>query len=64
METLVDGLSFPEAPRFRAGRLYYSDFYRHVVESVDASGRRQVEAEVAAQPSGLGWLPDGRLLIV
>lgn len=63
-QTLVEGLSFSEGPRWHAGRLYYSDFYRHVVEAVDLNGQVETIAEVATQPSGLGWLPDGRLLIV
>ncbi len=63
-KTLVDGMSFGEGPRWHDGRLYYSDFYRHVVEAVDLEGNVEVIAEVANQPSGLGWLPDGRMLIV
>ena len=63
-EVLVEGLSFGEGPRWRNGRLYYSDFFRHVVEAVDLSGKVETVAEVPNQPSGLGWLPDGRLLVV
>lgn len=63
-QTLVDGLSFSEGPRWRDGRLYFSDFYRHVVEAVDLDGNVEQIASVPTQPSGLGWLPDGRLLIV
>ncbi|HET6794810.1 MAG TPA: SMP-30/gluconolactonase/LRE family protein [Acidimicrobiales bacterium] len=62
--TLVDGLTFTECPRWRDGRLWLSDFYTHSVLAVDPSGGTERMAEVAAQPSGLGWLPDGRLLIV
>lgn len=64
LTTLVENLSFSEGPRWRNGRLYYSDFYRHVVEAVDLEGNVTTIAEVPNQPSGLGWLPDGRLLIV
>ncbi|MEM7015804.1 MAG: SMP-30/gluconolactonase/LRE family protein [Pseudomonadota bacterium] len=63
-KTLVTGLSFGEGPRWRDGHLYYSDFYRHVVERVDVEGNVEQVAHVPNQPSGLGWLPDGRLLIV
>lgn len=31
---------------------------------VDCEGRAHVVVEVAHQPSGLGWMPDGRLLVV
>ncbi|MFT4799950.1 MAG: sugar lactone lactonase YvrE, partial [Candidatus Azotimanducaceae bacterium] len=64
LTTLVAGLTFAEGPRWHDGRLYYSDFYRHVVEAVDLDGNVELIAEVPNQPSGLGWLPDGRLLIV
>ncbi len=63
--TLREGLVFGEGPRWHKGRLYYSDFYRHGVFSINADGSdERLEAEVPAQPSGLGWLPDGSLLVV
>lgn len=64
LETLVSGMSFGEGPRWHEGRLFYSDFYRHAVEAVDLVGNVETIAEVPTQPSGLGWLPDGRMLIV
>jgi len=64
MDIIADGLSFPEGPRWHDGRLYYSDFYRHVVTAVGEDGEMEIVAEVPNQPSGLGWLPDGRMLIV
>jgi len=62
--TLVDGLYFGEGPRWRDGRLWFSDFYAHAVKSIDESGQLRTELELDDQPSGLGWLPDGRLLVV
>lgn len=64
METVADGLAFAEGPRWHNGKLYFSDFYRHVVNAVGPGGELEVIAEVPQQSSGLGWLPDGRLLIV
>ncbi|MBT6272569.1 MAG: gluconolactonase, partial [Chromatiales bacterium] len=61
---LLGGLSFPEGPRWRDGRLWLSDFYQHQVMTVDMDGNSAVVASVPNQPSGLGWLPDGRLLVV
>ena len=61
---LLDGLLFPEGPRWREGRLWFSDQHGHEVAAVDLTGRRETMASVEAQPSGLGWLPDGRLLVV
>ena len=34
------------------------------VMAVDLDGRAETVAQVAGDPSGLGWLPDGRLLVV
>lgn len=61
---LVDGLYFGEGPRWHAGRLWFSDFYAHAVMSVSEAGDLRTEVELDDQPSGLGWLPDGRLLVV
>lgn len=57
------GLSFGEAPRWHGDRLWFSDFYRHGVFSLGDDGER-LELEVATQPSGLGWMADGTLLVV
>jgi sugar lactone lactonase YvrE len=66
MDTRVvrEGLYFGEGPRWHEGRLWYSDFYDHAVHALAPDGRDERVVEVAAQPSGLGWLPDGRMLIV
>lgn len=63
---LRDGLHFGEGPRSGPdGRLYYSDFYAGEVHALDlATGDDELLCAFDGQPSGLGWLPDGRLLIV
>src|SRR5262245_43304067 len=61
---LLDGLLFAEGPRWRAGKLWFSDMHAHCVMTVDLAGRAETVVEVPGQPSGLGWLPDGRLLVV
>jgi sugar lactone lactonase YvrE len=63
-KTLIAGLSFTECPRWHDGRLYFSDFYTRRVFAVALDGTKEVIAEVPGQPSGLGFLPDGRMLIV
>ena len=61
---LIDGLKFPEGPRWHDGKLWFSDMHDLRVFTVDLSGTVEVVAEVPAQPSGLGFTPDGELLIV
>ena len=64
-EILREGLAFGEGPRWHDGRLFYSDFYRHGVYSMAPDGSdEQLVVEVPGQPSGLGWMPDGSMLIV
>jgi len=63
-EILVDGLAFPEGPRWHEERLWFSDQHDGRVYATDAGGKNEMIVEVPQQPSGLGWLPDGRMLIV
>lgn len=60
----VEGLNFAEGPRWHEGRLWYSDFDAEAVFSVGVDGVPRREVDVPDSPSGLGWLPDGRLLVV
>ncbi len=62
--TLISGLSFTECPRWRNGRLYFCDFYTHRVLAVGMDGSAETLAHIPQQPSGLGLLSDGRILIV
>jgi sugar lactone lactonase YvrE len=64
METLLEGGSFFESPRWHDGRWWVSDFYRHLVLTVTTDGRAEEVMTVEGQPSGLGWMPDGSLLVV
>jgi sugar lactone lactonase YvrE len=63
-EILLDGLVFPEGPRWHDGKLWFSDMHAHWVMTVDLAGKAERVVEVPQRPSGLGWLPDGRLLVV
>jgi len=65
LNTIIAGLHYGECPRWHEGRLWLVDFYQYQVLSFAEDGSdRRVEAEVPGQPSGIGWLPDGRLLVV
>lgn len=64
-DLVVGGIDFGEGPRWHEDRLWYSDFYQHAVYAVDAGGARTtVHGGLPDRPSGLGWLPDGSLLVV
>ena len=63
-QVVLDGLYFPEGPRWHDGRLWFSDMHGHRVMTVGLDGVSRVVVDVPAAPSGLGWLPDGRLLVV
>ena len=64
-QPFVSKLAFPEAPRWQAGALWFSDFYDQRVVRASPDGSLETIVILADdQPSGLGWLPDGRLLVV
>jgi sugar lactone lactonase YvrE len=66
VRTVLDGMSYLECPRWHDGRLYVSDFYTQQVYRVDLDGGGAAEPVVSVpeQPSGIGWLPDGTMLVV
>lgn len=65
ISTIADGFAYLEGPRWHNGRIWFVDFYTYRVLSAAEDGSDlRVEAHVPTQPSGLGWLPDGRLLVV
>jgi sugar lactone lactonase YvrE len=62
--TVLEALAFPEGPRWHDGRLFFSDQHAHQVLALAPDGSVEQIVRVEQQPSGLGWTPDGRLLIV
>jgi sugar lactone lactonase YvrE len=63
MTVLCSGLAFAEGPRWRGGRLWFSDVHAGEVLAVDMDGHTERIAAIEGAPSGLGWLPDGTLLV-
>lgn len=61
---LLDGLVFPEGPRWHDGKLWFSDIHARRVMTADPEGRSEVVVSLPQSPSGLGFLRDGRLLVV
>ena len=64
LETILGGLAFPEGPRWRNGRLWFSDMHAHEVIAMTPEGKRETVFSHSGPVSGLGWLPDGRMLVV
>ena len=63
LATFLTGGSFFEGPRWHDGSWWVSDFYTHRVSRISPDGQATTVVEVETQPSGLGWLPDGSLVI-
>ncbi len=61
---LLKDLKFPEAPRWHDDRLWFSDMEDRKVVSANVKGDIETVFKVPNRPSGLGWLPNGRLLVV
>lgn len=69
LRTVADGFGFTEGPRWHDGALWFVDMHGQVVVRVGPDHAPGEPPEVVArigddEPSGLGWLPDGRLLLV
>jgi sugar lactone lactonase YvrE len=63
-EMVVTGFNFLEGPRWYDGALWFSDMLGQRVMRLRTTGDVDVVAELDDSPSGLGFLPDGALLIV
>src|SRR5204862_8127041 len=55
LDVLLEGGSFFEGPRWRDGRWWVSDFYRHRVLTGDPDGREEEVLSVDQQAAGMGW---------
>lgn len=63
-QTLLDGLAFPECPRWHDGALWFSDQHEGTVWRVEPGGQATAVLTVPGGPGGLGWAPDGAMLVV
>lgn len=65
ISVLHTGLAFGEGPRWRANALYFSDMHAYEVLCYEPqTGATRVVATFDDEPSGLGWLPNGDMLVV
>jgi sugar lactone lactonase YvrE len=64
LSLIFSDLRFPEGARWHEDRLWFSDMHTGQVFTSRPANRTLEEVVVVDdQPSGLGWLPDGSLLI-
>ncbi len=62
---LLTGLAFGESPRWRQGRLWFSNWGAQEIIAVDPQGKSEVMLRVPTKiPFCIDWLPDGRLVVV
>ncbi|HLG86104.1 MAG TPA: SMP-30/gluconolactonase/LRE family protein [Alphaproteobacteria bacterium] len=64
IETVADGLTLTEGPRWHGGRLYFSDMHAQRICAVDEAGRLETVVKTDDMPSGIGFMPDGDMLFV
>lgn len=64
LHTLFEGGTFFEGPRWHDGRWWVSDFYSGLVRTITADGTVEEVLHLETQPSGMGWMPDGSMLLV
>lgn len=66
IERFADALFLPECPRWHAGALWLCDMWGHEILRFDEAGGRTLVHRFGPEedPGGLGWLPDGSLVVV
>jgi sugar lactone lactonase YvrE len=62
--TIATGFAFPECPRWHDGQLWFSDQHDCKVHVLTPDSAAIETFDVPGRPSGLGWLPNGDLLVV
>lgn len=62
--TIASGFAYPEGPRWHDGQLWFADQHDETVHILSPTGERIDSFHVAGGPSGMGWLPEGDLLVV
>lgn len=64
LEMLADGFIFLEGPRWHDNQLWLSDMRGETVYTLSEAGKRSKVASFPKHPSGINFLPDGRVVIV
>ena len=61
--TLAAGFAYPEGPRWHGGLLWFADQHDGKVHILNPDGTSAGSFPVPGRPSGMGWLPNGDLLV-
>jgi sugar lactone lactonase YvrE len=65
LDRLLDGGRYFEGPRWHSGRLWFVDCMNRTLLSLGPSGGCKQHAKIEGDtPCGLGFLPDGRLVVL
>ncbi len=66
LRSVLEGLHMPECPRWHNDSLWFADIWGQQVLRLDRNGATHVVRAFPddEDPAGLGWLPDGSLLVV
>ena len=61
---LISDLAFPEDPRWHQGRFYFADMLDRKVRRIEPDGSVTEIVTIEDSPSGIGFLPNGDMLLV
>jgi sugar lactone lactonase YvrE len=60
---VAEGFGFPQSPRWRDGRLWFSDLLAGHIHVMDDAGQNVALIDIGDQACGLGWSPHGHLIV-
>lgn len=63
LTVVADRLAWPESPRWHDGALWFSDVHNYRLMKLTDRGDLVKVADVPGRPAGMGFTPDGRLLL-
>lgn len=64
VRTIAKGFVYPECPRWHDERLWFADQHAGLVHVLDGAAARLESFSIPGGPVGMGWLPNGDLLVV